>query len=232
MCAHTAVSLRLKMFFGACMWDINPGKRRQRDWWRAACGGPHNWREANRVLTIEASRRPQFQRHVGVWPHRTCEHESEEMTWVEKIAILHEAATTISDTRATWHKGSKETAKRDEDVVAMSEHFKEHESEALKMRRVAEKYATKRRSSVYRENFRRENLNTACAVQAGPGTRPEGTLTKSMRNCGVCPRAQVPKVNILIHDWDTVLALAAGTGVEKQINDMTDVWVSIADPGD
>ena len=39
--------------------DIKPGNRRRCDWWCAACGGPNDWREANRALTIHARCMPE-----------------------------------------------------------------------------------------------------------------------------------------------------------------------------
>ena len=45
----------------------------------------------------------------------------------------------ISEKRATWHKGSKDTTKREKEVLAMSQDLKEHVEEA---RREKEKFQT------------------------------------------------------------------------------------------
>ena len=40
----------------------------------------------------------------------------------------------VSEKRATWYKLSKETAKREDNVLAMLEDLKEHVKEALKLK--------------------------------------------------------------------------------------------------
>ena len=57
------------------------------------------------------------------------------MEWVENTTVVRQAWMLVSEKRVMWYKSVKETAKREEYVLAVSEDLKEH-VEAVKKEEV------------------------------------------------------------------------------------------------
>ena len=73
-CALTVIVTRLRTTSGG-HGDVNKKKKRQCNWWSAACGGQYDWRNPNRILVIQGGtdrREAQvFRAHAA--PHGACE---------------------------------------------------------------------------------------------------------------------------------------------------------------
>ena len=127
--------------------------------------------------------------------------------------------------------------KREEDVVAMSEGFKKHFEEALKMREeVTDDFAECRticdEADVILEAKRSQEETPRRSFQK------EGEIWNETRRkheniseklCNFTLRNGTKSKNFL-NDWDEMLALASETKWKKQINEMAKAWVTTASP--
>ena len=105
--------------------------------------------------------------------------------------IEERRATVMSEIRATWHRITKKSHKKEEYVVAMSADVKEHVEEGLKMEIIME--AKKLREEELRRSFRKETGD-----ETG---RTEKRLNEEMWNWS---QSSGTKGKTSSYEWDTV----------------------------